>query len=68
MKFVIGYEKRDHIEHFMNFVFDALRTSTLPVLPSAVRIVSLSATVTEIRVLKLEQYADDNFKKALCKR
>ena len=60
---MIGYEKRDHFAHFKVFAFVILCKSTLTALHYAVYFASPTSSVAELRVCKVEQYAESDSEK-----
>ena len=63
-----GFEKRAHFAQKMIFELVVLRKSTLNDLPVALCSASLAASVTEIRVLKVQECAENDFEKNAIKR
>ena len=61
---MIGYEKRDHFANFEVFAVVILYKRMLTVLHFAVYFASLTSSVSELRVCKVEQYAESDSEKA----
>ena len=58
--YVIGYEKRAHFTHFKVFAFVIVCKRMLAALHFAVYLASLTSSVAELRVCKVEQYAESD--------
>ena len=60
---MIGYEKRDHFAHFKVFAFVILCKSTLTALHFAIYFALITFSVAELRICKVEQYAESDSEK-----